>query len=262
MTHGAAPGRRPCATTKVVLLAAGLGTRLRPITDNTPKCLVPIAGRPLLDYWFDLLGEAGLRDVLINTHHLREQVRAYIDQVNRRTAFRVTEAYEPELLGSAGTIHANRGFVANGDDCLIVYADNLSNADLGQFIRFHRSHGDPVTMMLFHTQYPEQCGIADLDGSGRIVDFVEKPRHPRSNLANAGVYAVTGEAYREIAEMDKTDLGFDVLPAFVGRMRGWVWRGHHRDIGNHEALRQAQEDAPGVFGVRPGTERVALGCPV
>lgn len=237
---------KSCARVKVLLLAAGLGTRLRPLTDTTPKCLVPIAGRPLLDYWFDRLSEAGLHDVLINTHHLREQVRDYIQQVNR-DGFRVVESYEPQLLGSAGTITANRGLAAGAEACLIIYTDNLSNVSLKELLCFHRSHDDPFTMMLFRTDFPERCGIAELDDAGRVVNFEEKPRRPKSNLANAGVYVVTADAFREIADMRKFDLGFDVLPEFVGRMRGWLWEGYHVDVGSPEAYEQAQLGAGTVF---------------
>ena len=236
---------------KVILLAGGLGTRLRPITDAVPKCLVPIAGRPLLDYWFDRFAAVGVRDVLINTHHLAEEARKYIAAINARGSFRVTEAHEPTLLGSAGTIAANRDFLEDGDLGLIVYADNLSDVELEGMLRFHRGHGDPFTMLLYRAPKPEACGIALLDDDGRIVEFVEKPSRPKSNLANGGVYAVTSAAYHEIADMRKFDLAFDVLPAFVGRMRGWEWTGYHRDIGNLDALRAAESDAPRVFGLTP-----------
>jgi NDP-sugar pyrophosphorylase family protein len=233
---------------KVLLLAGGLGTRLRPLTDTTPKCLVPIAGKPLLDYWFDRFEQAGVRDVRINTHHLPEPVRDYISLANRAGTFRVSETYEPALLGSAGTVTNNRAWADGAETVLIVYADNLSDVDLSSFLDAHRLHKKPFTMMLFRTPYPDKCGIAELDASGTIVNFVEKPKHPKSDLANGGIYALTPDAYREIADMRKFDLGFDVLPAFVGRMHGWRWDGYHRDIGNFESLRQAEQDAPRVFG--------------
>ena len=223
----------PTQVNPIVLVAGGVGAS-------------PFVG--LLDYWFDRLDEAGVRDVLINTHHHRDAMRAYVDRVNTAGRHRVVEAHEPDLLGSAGTIHANRHFVTDGEDCLIVYADNLSDVDLGQMIAVHRGHDDPVTMMLFHAPCPEQCGIAELDEKGRIVSFVEKPDEPRSDLANAGVYAVRAEAYREMAEMNAFDLAFDVLPSFVGRMRGWVWSGYHRDTGTMDALRRARREAGRVFG--------------
>ena len=162
-----------CRDVSAVILAAGLGTRLRPLTDRVPKCLVPIAGRPLLDYWFDRLEEAGIRDVLINTHHHADQIKAHVARVSARGPFSVVTTHEPKLLGSAGTVTANRDFVQSSADCLIIYADNLSDVDLVALVAAHRSHDDPITMTLFHAPRPEQCGIAELDGSGRIRGFVE-----------------------------------------------------------------------------------------
>jgi D,D-heptose 1,7-bisphosphate phosphatase len=120
-------------------------------------------------------------------------------------------------------------------------------------LAFHRSHDDPFTMLLFRAPNPSACGIAELDEEGRVVSFVEKPKEPRGNLANGGVYVVDAEAYREIAAMKAFDLGFEVLPRFVGRMRGWPWVGYHLDVGTHEALERARSDAPGLRarGVRP-----------
>jgi len=235
---------------KCLLLAAGLGTRLRPITDSIAKCLVPIAGRPLLDYWMDRLRDAGVTEVLINTHTMAEQVRIYIERANRTGLVRITETYEPELLGSAGTIANNPGWADEADQVLIVYADNLSDVDLGALLRFHRSHDDPLTMLLFHATDPSACGIAELDPEARIVDFVEKPDRPRGDLANAGVYVVEAEAYRQIAARKALDLGFDILPTFVGRSRGWVWNGYHRDIGTLESFAQARADGPRLLAGR------------
>jgi len=133
---------------------------------------------------------------------------------------------------------------------IVVYADNFSDVDLRRMLAFHRAHGDPFTMLLFRAPDPRACGIAELDGEGRVVSFVEKPREPRSDLANAGVYVVSADAYREIAAARAFDLGFEILPRFVGRMRGWAWEGYHLDIGNPEALAKARRDAPTV---RPPT---------
>jgi mannose-1-phosphate guanylyltransferase len=234
--------------TRVLLLAGGLGTRLRPITDTVPKCLVPIAGRPLLDYWLDRFAEAGLSEVRINTHHLPDAVREYIARTNATGRFRMAETYEPTLLGSAGTVAANRDLADGARDVLIVYADNLSDVDLNALLAFHRGHGDPMTMMLFRAPRPENCGIATLDAESRVVRFVEKPKEPESDLANAGLYALTADAYREVADLHAFDFGFDVLPRFVGRMRGWPWPGYHLDVGTHEALARAEGD---VARLRP-----------
>jgi mannose-1-phosphate guanylyltransferase len=231
---------------KALVTAAGVGSRLRPITDTIPKALVPVGGRPLLDYWMDRLAAAGISDVLVNTHHLPEQIRSYIFRINAEGhlghRFHMHETYEPTLLGSAGTIAANRAWADNADEVLIIYSDNLSGADLREMLHYHRSHTDPVTMLLFHAAEPKRCGIAEMDDRNRIVSFIEKPKAPKSDLANGGIYVVDADAYREMADMRAFDLGFDVLPRFVERMRGWEWGGYHLDIGTHEALARAETD--------------------
>jgi len=245
-------------------MSAGLGTRLRPTTDRIPKCLVPVAGRPLLDYWFERFVPAGVRRVLINTHHFPDQVRQFAAMINRDgwsgNRFQVDEAFEPVLLGSAGTITANRWFADGADIVLIVYAVNLSGIDLKSFLEFHSPHGDPFTMALFRTEAPTRCGIAETDAAMRVVSFVEKPAHPKCNLANAGIYALTADAFREIADMRGFDIGFDVLPRFVGRMRGWEWNGYHLDVGTHESLARAEQDvAAGCLA--PGYRREVTWAP-
>jgi histidinol-phosphate phosphatase family protein len=233
---------------KALLLAGGLGTRLRPLTDTVPKCLVPVAGRPLLDYWVDRLDEAGIREARINTHALAGQVRAHLAQLNGRDRVHLVEAHEPVLLGSAGTVAANADLADDADLVVIVYADNLSDISLRPLLDYHRGHADPWTMVLFRAPNPRACGIAELDAEGRVVAFVEKPERPASDLANAGLYVLDADAYREVARLGAFDLGFDVLPRFVGRMRGWVWGGYHLDVGTHEALERARRDAPVFFG--------------
>lgn len=234
-------------STRALLLAGGLGTRLRPLTNTVPKCLVPVGGRPMLDYWVDALNAANIDQALINTHHLPDPVRTYLDTVNSAGNVTLTEVFEPELLGSAGTVRANRDWAEGADQIVVIYADNLSDMDLGKLVDFHARHDDPMTMALFHTPYPEKCGIAALDADTRVTEFVEKPEHPKSDLANAGIYVLDADAWREIADMGAFDFGFDVIPAFVGRMRGYTHTGYHRDIGTHESLAQAEMDVKGLF---------------
>jgi histidinol-phosphate phosphatase family protein len=242
--------------TKALLLAAGLGTRLHPLTDSVPKCLIPIAGKPLLDIWIERLIECGIREARLNTHALARVVRAHIAQINAENNLLLVEAHEPVLLGSAGTVTANADLANDVDEVIIIYADNLSDIDLRPLIAFHREHADPLTMVLFRAPDPSACGIAELDGEGRIISFVEKPQAPASNLANAGIYVVDAACYREIAEMKAFDFGFEVLPRFVGRMRGWTWGGYYLDIGTHESLKLARADAGDLF-----TDRFATSSP-
>ena len=113
---------------KAFLLAAGLGTRLRPITDTTPKCMLDIGGRPLLDIWLDAFECAGVDEVLVNLHHLPDVVRRHLAA---RTGLPIVRTvFEPELLGSAGTLLANREWIAGEEAFLACYADNLTDFDV------------------------------------------------------------------------------------------------------------------------------------
>jgi len=197
----------------------------------------------MLDYWLALLEYHGFTEVLINLHHLPEQVEAYLAQQPYRIAIRTF--YEPELLGSAGTVRANREWVG-GEDFLVAYADNLSTADLSGLWQFHQTHAGLLSMALFETPEPERCGIAVLDDTGRIVAFEEKPARPRSNLANAGLYVASPEVINYIPLKPVADFGFDVLPQLVGRMYGFHLTGYHYDIGTWESYEKAQREVRGL----------------
>ena len=107
---------------KALLLAAGLGTRLKPITGVVPKCLVPINGKPLLEYWIDSLVTANIKKILINTHYKKELVEEFVRQ-NKHCKY-ITTVHEPKLLATGGTLYKNREFFQN-DDVLMAHADNL-----------------------------------------------------------------------------------------------------------------------------------------
>jgi mannose-1-phosphate guanylyltransferase len=230
---------------KAFLLAAGLGTRLRPITDTTPKCLVEIGGRPLLDIWLDALTKAGVDQVLVNTHHLADQVKARV--ADRSTPPIVRLSHEPVLLGSAGTLLANRDFVADDDMFLVINADNLTDFDLGQLIDAHRAGGTIATLSVFRAPRPSECGIVEVAADGRVVGFVEKPAEPMSDLANAGMYAFHPSVLDEIPDGTPRDIGFDLLPRFVGRARVVTLEDdcYFRDIGSVVALELARNEWEG-----------------
>jgi mannose-1-phosphate guanylyltransferase len=224
---------------KVFLLAAGLGTRLRPLTDSVPKCLVPLNGKPLLEYWFILFRKYGIREVLINLHHLQGQVNDFL--ASSTNPFLVRTFYEETLLGSAGTVWANRDWVAEDDAFMIAYADNLTNADLGGMIDFHKKGNSILTVGLFETTAPHECGIALMDAENTITDFIEKPRIPRSNLASAGIFIATPHIFQYFKDEYPQDFGFDVLPRLIHRMKGFVIKESLIDIGDIRRYEQAQK---------------------
>lgn len=231
---------------KAILLAAGFGTRLRPLTETIPKCLVPIHGKPLMEWWLQLFAEHGVTEVLVNTHYLADQVRTYLHDWNtQHNTPIVTEYYEQNLLGSGGTVAANRNFIGDDSDFLICYSDNLTDVNLTAFQEFHKTHGGILSMALFHTNRPKECGIAAIDDHGRIIEFEEKPVSPKSNLANAGLYIARQSLFNYLPQPEElVDFGKDILPKLIGKMYGWQTEGYLLDIGTIENYEKANREWP------------------
>lgn len=231
---------------KAFLLTAGLGTRLLPLTEHTPKCLVPINDRPLIDWWFDAMQLAGVTEVLINLHHLPKKVRQHIDQL--KTSVKTVFFFEENLLGSAGTLRANYDFVKDEKAFFIIYGDNLTSLKLSELYQYHLNQPHLLTMALFRTDKPRNCGIADMDENGTIRSFIEKPAEPLSDLANAGIYVASPEIIQKIpASETPCDIGFDLLPLLVNNMSGWLTNDYLIDIGTIENLERARREWPGII---------------
>ncbi|MBD3233587.1 MAG: NTP transferase domain-containing protein [candidate division Zixibacteria bacterium] len=221
------------------LLAAGLGTRLRPLTNEIPKCLVDICGKPLLQWWLEKLEAINIERTLINTHHLPQQVAEFAE--NYGGDIDIVLFHEPELLGSAGTVRENMNFV-NDDHFLIIYADNLTNVDLRGIIDYHSSKDAVFTMGVMEMPRPETRGIAVLNDNGIVVEFVEKSPNPPGKLANAGIKVASPELFAFLDDKTPLDFGFDIFPKMVGIMHGYELNGYLRDIGNPEDLKAARMD--------------------
>ena len=228
---------------KAFLLAAGLGTRLRPLTDRIPKCLVEVGGRPLLDTWLDALAAAGVDEVLINVHHLHRMVEEHVAARAGRAPF-VTVVHEPVLLGSAGTLRSNRDFVADEPFFLAINADNLTTFDIGRLIEAHYSAPLLATLAVFRAAHPERCGIVAVQ-DGLVVGFEEKPLNPVGNLANAGLYAFDPRVLDLLEGDGPLDIGRHLLPRVVGRSRVVdIGVAYFIDIGTPEALELARATWP------------------
>lgn len=228
---------------RALLLAGGLGTRLRPLTDHTPKCLVPVRGRPLLDYWIHMLTEAGVGPLLVNLHHHADQVEAFLDAHPQRPSIHTVR--ETRLLGTGGTVLANRAFFGEAA-FMVVHADNLSRFDVKGFLHRHgnRPPGCLATLLTFETDAPESCGIVQVDAEGIVRSFLEKPLTSPSRLANGAVYIFEPPIFSILEKMGKPgiDLSTEVLPGLVGRMVAFHNGIYHRDIGTPVSYAQAQID--------------------
>lgn len=232
---------------KAILLAGGYGKRLLPLTLTTPKCLVPICGTPLLDIWFKRLSLAGIESFLVNTHYLAHKVEQHV--LGGAWSDRVTLSHENELLGTAGTLLANRAFIGKSP-VMLIHADNLSVFDVKAFIAAH--HNRParcdMTMMLFNTDVPHSCGIVQLDQEGVVTAFYEKVQNPPSTLANGAVYILEASLVEECFCVTPpiTDFSNEVIPRRLGRIFTFLNDVYHRDIGNLHALKLANHEYKSV----------------
>ena len=234
---------------KALLLAAGFGTRLRPLTESIPKCLVPIAGRPLLGLWLENLMRADIDASLVNTHYLQEQVVSYLDASQYRN--RVVVSYEKELRGTAGTLLANLDFFGQ-DDVLLIHADIYCEAELRDFVCAHnrRPAGCLMSMMTFRTQEPSTCGIVELDEHNVVVGFHEKSSTPPGNLASGAVYLLTNELLMRLKSDFPTvkDFSTEVIHHFLGHIYSHEVFDAFLDVGTPEnylrACKLATERVP------------------
>ena len=204
---------------------------------------MPISGKPLLAYWLDLLLPNGIERVLINTHHLAEKVQQFSALSPWRS--RIVLAHESVLLGTGGTIVANRSFFGS-ESFMVAHADNLTRFSVSDFVRAHRARPSNVamTMMTFNTDSPQSCGIVETDNLGIAQRFHEKVSNPPADRANAAVYIMEPEVLDFLSSLGKPviDLSTEVIPRFLGRIATFHNSDYHRDIGSPESLRAAERE--------------------
>jgi len=225
---------------KAFLLAAGHGTRMRPLTNTVPKCLLPIRGTPMLEIWLRLCQRFGITEVLLNLHAHAPQVREFLSlRFNCDLAVNLVE--EPVLLGSAGTLRANRDWIGNDECFWIFYADVLSAPDLAGMLHLHRERNPIATLGVYEVPDPSRCGIVTVDSDGRVKKFVEKPAQPDGNLAFSGLMIGTPSLLDAIPLRSPVDIGFHLLPQLGDRMIAYRLSDYVLDIGTHENYQLAQQ---------------------
>ena len=238
-----------------LLLAAGYGTRLQPLTDGWPKCLMPVHGYPLLQYWLGATREVGAKKVLVNLHYLASKVEAFL----MRPCFSnwVDSIYEPKLMGTAGTIRAKYSEFADST-LFLVHADNYCQCDFNAFLRYHQTERPRhclLTMMTFDASVPSACGIVETDELGVVTAFYEKVANPPGNRANGAVYLLEPDVLEWLKEHPEAkDFSTQVLPSFLGRIATWHNKQVHIDIGTIEALHEAQKSQKMQISMRGDIE--------
>jgi len=222
--------------TEAVILAGGYGTRLRPLTFTTPKAMIPLVNKPVIEYVVDYLAGYGLKDIVITTNYLREQTVEYL---SIRTDLKLSYPEEPSPLGTAGSVK-NAEIT---DTMLIIQGDNITDMDLRKVLEFHKVHGKLVTIALLPVPDPSLYGIAEIEHNGMIKKFKEKPPPDKyfSNLANTGLYVIEPEALEYVPEGRAFDFSKDLFPILVakGEVYGCAVECFWTDVGSREGYMEA-----------------------
>ena len=229
---------------KAMILAAGEGTRLRPLTANLPKPMVPIVGTPLLERTLEWLAGEGVTEAAVNLYHRPQSIPDYFGR--EFAGIRLHYFFEDTLRGTAGGVKAAQSVLQDAP-FFVIYGDNLISADLRRLAAFHAAHGGIGTAALFEHPNPSAAGIVGLGADNRITRFVEKPPADEvfSPLANAGVYVLDPAIFGSIPENAASDFGRDIFPALLAQgepLYGTPLGGYLQDTGTPTAYRQANFD--------------------
>lgn len=276
---------------KAMILGAGIGSRLDPLTRSLPKPLVPIVGKPVMGHLLDLLRRYGITDVMVNVQYLGHKIQETLGD-GSDYGVHVSYSVEEALCGDAGGVKRVESFFRSAADpnepFLVLGGDDLTDTDLGRVIAFHNHQGATATLAVTPVEDPSEYGIVVLDGSrddgGRITRFQEKPKRGEafSNLANTGIYCFHPKVFDYIPADTFFGFGNNVFPALMnaneivaGVPSGAYWK----DVGNLAIYRQAQrdcmdgkcqvefpvpQDAPGIWhdAVDFGNKKTVAGRPV
>ncbi len=228
---------------RALLLAAGYGTRLRPITNDIPKCLVEINNEPILQRWLNEVEKQGCEECIVNTHYLSEKVSKFIN-ANSFGQMKIKLAYEKDLLGTAGTLIENLSFFKNKIG-ILIHVDNATNFDLSELLEAHkkRAPGCILTMLTFNTNNPNSCGIVEKNRNGVITGFHEKVRNPPSNCANGAIYIFEDDFvnWLEKNSYQLKDISKDIIPKLLNKVQTYHTNKVYLDIGTKASLFEARK---------------------
>lgn len=197
-----------------MILAAGEATRLRPLTASIPKCMVPIAGKPILAHAIERLRASGVEEIVINLYHLPDVVMKYFGD-GRAWGMHITYSVETALLGTAGGVGKVRSFF--DAPFFVWYGDNLSTCNLNRLYAFHRTKGGVASIALYYREDLTSSGIVQLDAQDRITRFLEKPAPDQifSHWVSAGIFVLDPLVLAHIPRNAPSDFGKDVFPALL-----------------------------------------------
>jgi histidinol-phosphate phosphatase family protein len=230
---------------KVVIIAGGVGTRLLEIAQNLPKPMLPINGKPILDYQIELAKRYGLKDILILTGHLGERIENYFGD-GRRWGVKIRYFHESKPLGTAGAVKRIERHLKK--DFFVFYGDTIMDIALDKMLRFHRRHKGLGTLCLHPNDHPFDSDLLTVDDHKQITQFYPKPRDNQScyrNLVNAGLYILSPKLLKHIPEAECSDFGKNIFPRAltgVGKLFGYISAEYIKDMGTPDRYEKVAAD--------------------
>ncbi|MFA9459325.1 sugar phosphate nucleotidyltransferase [Thiohalorhabdus methylotrophus] len=229
---------------KAVIMAGGQGSRLRPLTEGIPKPMIPILGRPMMEYILEAVRDAGITDILVTLHYRPNLIQDYFGD-GSDWGVNIDYAIEENPLGTAGSVKNGAHFL--DDTFLIISGDALMDYDLGALMDYHARSEALVTFCLARVQDPSEFGIVVTGDDGRVQRFQEKPGPSEvfTDTVNTGIYVMDPRVLEDVPADTEFDFSHDLFPALLDRgepLMGYVAKGYWNDIGNVDQLAQSTWD--------------------
>ncbi len=220
---------------KALILAGGLGTRLRPLTYKIPKAMVEVNGKPFLYYLIKFLSKQNIKDIVISVGYLKENIMEYFTD-GKNLGVNIEYAVENEPLGTGGAINNAKKFLK--EKFIVMNGDTIFNINLEDFSKFHEYKKGVCTIALANIDNTERYGAVEVDKDGRIVKFLEKGIK-KNGLINGGIYILEEEIFNYLLEVGSLEK--DVFPLLIGKMYGYVSNSYFIDIGIPEYYNQIKD---------------------
>jgi mannose-1-phosphate guanylyltransferase len=237
---------------KVLILAGGLATRLRPLSCTRPKILFPIVNRPLLQWTFERLARNGFKEAILAVNH---QTEIFIRQSKvAKYGMKITYSRDPfkKPLGTGGPVKKAEKLIGGDDPFLVVNGDIFADVNYTDILKIHEEKGSVATIALRRVEDPSRYGVAELTKENRITRFIEKPTKETAptNMINAGVYVLNTEIFKYIPEKRKVSMEREVFPKLVeeGKLYGYVSEGLWTDIGEPEDYIEVNKNLLDLLG--------------
>ncbi|HAW60667.1 MAG TPA: hypothetical protein DCW86_04280, partial [Actinobacteria bacterium] len=231
---------------KAMILAAGLGTRLRPLTEEISKPMVPIVNKPVMEHIVELLASHGFSEIIVNLHYHADVITDYFKN-GSKWGVNLYYSFEESLLGTAGGVGKVKKFF-NHETFLIISGDALTDLDLTRLVEFHKKKKALATIVLTEVEDPSKYGVVITDEKDRILEFQEKPsrEEARSKLANSGIYVFGPNVFDFIPANTFYDFGRNLFPTFVQKkekLYGYRHDDYWNDVGEFEEYQRGNFDA-------------------